>query len=89
MVERQSRDLEVLGSNLGPGSNFSFELNLISIKYLNGSISHLLQIQKRKNRKGCQCHLAAKLFLVLAMLSNHSKIVPLVGLGTICTECRT
>ena len=33
MLERQARDLEVRGSNLGPGSNFSLE-SKFKMKYL-------------------------------------------------------
>ena len=38
MVERQARDLELRGSNPGPGSNFSLELELNYLQSVNESL---------------------------------------------------
>ena len=38
MVERQAKDLEVRGSNLGPGLNFSLEFKHMSVTTISSQV---------------------------------------------------
>ena len=45
MVELQARDLEVLGSNLGPGSNISLEFKFVFIFIIKHN--HMVYFEKQ------------------------------------------